>query len=82
MENKLKDWLDGVTSPDMRWVNCYRATEHGWDASAFHSRCDSKGPTVTLVRVNKFIFGGFTDLDWGGKINCATISVSLIATRC
>lgn len=68
-------WLNGAASPGLRWVNCYRATEHGWDASTFHSRCDLKGPTVTLVKVNEFIFGGFTDLDWGGEINFANISV-------
>ena len=65
----------------MRWVNCYRATEHGWDAPTFHSRCDFKGPTVTLVEVDKFIFGGFTDLDWGGKMNVIDVSVSIIATH-
>ncbi|XP_078345359.1 neuropilin-1a-like [Oculina patagonica] len=80
MENKLKGWLDGVTSPGMRWVNCYRATEHGWDASAFHSRCDFKGPTVTLVEVNKFIFGGFTDLDWGGSTGFKRSSSSFLFT--
>ena len=67
----MKGWLDVVMSPGLRWVNCYRATEHGWNASTFHARCDLKGPTVTLVKVDKFVFGGFTDLDWGGEIDLA-----------
>ena len=67
----MKSWLDVVTGSDLRLINCYRATEHGWDASTFHSKCDFKGPTVTLVKVDKFVFGGFTDLDWGGEITLA-----------
>ena len=63
----LKGWLDKVVDPDLRWVNCYRASEHGWNASIFHARCDFKGPSVTLVRVKDFVFGGFTDQDWGGE---------------
>ena len=38
----------------------------------FHKFCDNKGPTLTLIKINKNkIFGGFTTLDWkseGGKI--------------
>jgi len=38
----------------------------GWAASTFHSRCDNKGPTVTIIRVGgKYIFGGYTSLSWG-----------------
>lgn len=68
-ETTLKGWLDVVTSPGLRWINCYRTTEHGWNSSTFHSRCDFKGPTVTLIKVDKFVFGGFTDLNWGGEID-------------
>ena len=67
----MKGWLDVVTGSDLRWINCYRAAEHGWEAASFHSRCDFKGPTVTLVKVDEFVFGGFTDLDWGGESNLA-----------
>ena len=63
----MKEWLDNVIDPDLRWKNCYRATQHGWNASEFHKRCDKKGPTLTLVQVGKSVFGGYTDLDWGGK---------------
>ena len=67
----MKGWLDVVTGSDLRWINCYRAAEHGWEAASFHSRCDFKGPTVTLVKVDEFVFGGFTDLDRGGESNLA-----------
>jgi len=34
-------------------------------ASTFHSRCDGKGPTVTLVETSLgVVFGGYTDVSW------------------
>ena len=43
----------------------FRASEHGYTPAAFHSKCDNKGPTVTLVH-NSFnkTFGGFTKESW------------------
>ena len=26
--------------------------------------CDGKGPTVTIIQVDKYIFGGYTDASW------------------
>ena len=45
----------------------YRASRDGWAASNFHSCCDSKGPTVTVVKSGNYIFGGYTDQSWDGK---------------
>ena len=45
----------------------YRASRDGWAASNFHSCCDSKGPTVTVIKSGNYIFGGFTDQSWDGK---------------
>ncbi|KAL9951569.1 hypothetical protein ACROYT_G044253 [Oculina patagonica] len=45
----------------------YRASRDGWNASNFHSCCDNKGPTVTVVKsTKKYIFGGFTK-EWNGS---------------
>ena len=63
----LESFLTDVVDPDLKWINCFRASEHGWAASTFHSRCDFKGPTLTLVAVKGLMFGGFTDMDWGGE---------------
>ncbi|XP_028392603.1 tripartite motif-containing protein 45-like [Dendronephthya gigantea] len=43
---------------------CYRASLHGWESQTFHRLCDSKKPTVVLVQVGKWIFGGYTDQSW------------------
>ncbi|KAK7126792.1 hypothetical protein R3I94_018093 [Phoxinus phoxinus] len=43
----------------------YKASVHGYDASAFHQRCDRQGPTL-LVAYNRsgYIFGGYTNVDY------------------
>ena len=63
----LSSWLKPVAqSKSSRWKRCWRASVDGWAASTFHSRCDNKGPTVTIIRVGgKYIFGGYTSLSWG-----------------
>ena len=45
----------------------YLASRDGWYASNFHSCCDNKGPTVTVVKSGKYIFGGYTEKRWEGK---------------
>ena len=42
----------------------YRASRDGWAASNFHSCCDNKGPTVTVVKNGNYIFGGYTEQHW------------------
>jgi hypothetical protein len=54
-------WLDEY---NFQWRLCYRASLDKAGATAFHSKCDNKGPTVVLVQVGRFIFGGFTDKNW------------------
>ena len=46
----LSNWLKPVTkSVNSLWKRCWRASVDGWGASTFHSLCDGKGPTVTVV---------------------------------
>jgi len=61
----LDKWLKPVTRQSSHWNRCYQATVNGWSSSTFHSNCDSKGSTVTIIRVGKYIFGGYTSLSWG-----------------
>ena len=62
----LSTWLKPVAqSKSSQWKRCWRASVDGWAASTFHSRCDNKGPTVTIIRVSgTYIFGGYTSLSW------------------
>ena len=63
----LSTWLKPVAqSESSKWKRCWRASVDGWAASTFHSGCDNKGPTVTIIRVGgTYIFGGYTKLSWG-----------------
>ncbi|XP_022777477.1 TLD domain-containing protein 1-like [Stylophora pistillata] len=64
----LRVWLSPVVqSQSSYWKFCWRASVDGWAASTFHSLCDSKGPTVTIVRVGKYIFGGYNSLSWTSR---------------
>ena len=67
----LIDWLkDTLKSASHDYTLLYRASRDGWDASTFHSCCDSKGPTVTVIKSGNYIFGGYTEERWEspGKI--------------
>ena len=43
----------------------YKATRDGFQASAFHSRCDNITKTVTIIKNSlNYVFGGFTAAKW------------------
>jgi hypothetical protein len=41
----------------------YSGSIHGWKAKDFHSRCDGKGPTISLFKVKNTgeCIGGYTN---------------------
>ena len=67
----LMDWLKetgAIADITMASDNLlYRASRDGWAASNFHSCCDNKGPTVTVVKSENYIFGGYTEHEWKGN---------------
>jgi len=43
----------------------YKTSVDGSDPKTFHEKCDNKGPTLTLVKLEDgHIFGGFNPLSW------------------
>ena len=48
------------------WKLCYRASKDGWSAFNFHGACGNKRTTVTIVQVGPYIFGGYSDIKFGG----------------
>ena len=43
----------------------YRATVDGFSSRAFHSKCDGKGKTITIIRNDlDYVFGGYTSAKW------------------
>jgi hypothetical protein len=52
---------------DCQVTRLYKATDPdvGFTAAKFHSLCDNKGPTLTLIKtVAGHTFGGFTTISW------------------
>ncbi|CAF0818161.1 unnamed protein product [Adineta steineri] len=50
---------------NQKWELIYKATRDGFRANAFHSRCDNKGPTISIIQSNNnYIFGGYTSIAW------------------
>ena len=63
---KLRE-LCGFTKNKFRLL--YRASRDGFTAADFHNRCDHQAPTLTMIKTTKnFIFGGFTQAEWGGPV--------------
>ena len=77
--SNLTNWIKPIKS-DSDWKLCWRASRdnNNWDNSQFHSLCDDKGPTITIVKVRKYIFGGYTSLSWNtsaGRYSSPSLSV-------
>jgi hypothetical protein len=52
--------------PKQSWRLIYRASSHGYSASAFHRHCDGISPTFVIVLGSRGeICGGFSDAAWG-----------------
>ena len=66
---KLLEYLGPAKNPT-KWKRCYYSSKDGFDADDFHKGCDSKGATVTLVRVDNFTFGGYIDVPWESRKKC------------
>ncbi|XP_046852219.1 uncharacterized protein LOC124445537 [Xenia sp. Carnegie-2017] len=74
---KLQKWLPSNLY-GKKTKRCYKATSNGWRASTFHSCCDSKGPTLVIVKYGGCIFGGFASKSWGGSSRYIRASDSFI----
>lgn len=61
--------LNWIGEPEKISVNLlYRSSRDGHTAIAFHSKCDGKGPTLTIVESkSKRIFGGYTGVSWSSS---------------
>ena len=59
--------LKGYTDLEGEWRLLFRASRDGFATQTFHSKCDNKGPTITIVKSGANIFGGFTEISWNSK---------------
>jgi len=63
-QSHLYQFLAPAVGNHSKWLLCHRASSHGWNVSIFHSRCDGKYHTVTIIKVGVYVFGGYTDIPW------------------
>jgi sugar lactone lactonase YvrE len=54
------------------WRQCYNGERDGFAARTFHDRCDNKGPTITVLRVDTGgpkgrVFGGYSKVSWASR---------------
>lgn len=66
---QLSRWLRPVSQNNSSWKLCWRGSRDGWASTTFHSLCHGKGPTVTIIKVNQNIFGGYASVSWEPE-NC------------
>jgi hypothetical protein len=56
-----------------RWILQDRGTRDGFKSSDFHSKCDGRANTITLIETTKgYIFGGFTRIGWDSSNSLKT----------
>lgn len=61
----IEKWLQSVNKYSKPRL-LYRASLHGNTARDFHTHCDKKGPTITIIKIgNGSIFGGYRHISWG-----------------
>ena len=75
----IDDWENGEIQSLMEWIErkgeklcelnlIYRGSRDGFTAKAFHSNCDNKSPTISIIKsVKNKIFGGYTEKTWEGN---------------
>jgi len=77
-QSHLYQFLAPAVGNRSKWLLCHRASSHGWDVSIFHSRCDGKYHTVTIIKVGVYVFGGYTDIPWESSGSWSSTSNAFI----
>ena len=67
--HQIISWLGMGATTKLERLYC--ASNDGWDSADFHSKCDNKGPTVTVIKcTDGYVFGGFTSAPWTSENTC------------
>ncbi len=63
--NMISNWI--MPNRKIIYNQIYAATRDEGTGVSFHSHCDNKGPTLTLIEsTNGYIFGGYISISWEG----------------
>ena len=63
---ELDGRMSGNTGGKKRFNLLYKVTDKV-DVDEFHTKCDNKGPTVTILQGKNCLFGGYTSKDWSSQ---------------
>ncbi|XP_021375407.1 interferon-induced protein 44-like isoform X2 [Mizuhopecten yessoensis] len=62
-KDQLSKWID--STKNYKFTLLYKISRDGCVAPTFHSLCDNKGPTVTvLYNTDKSVYGAYTAVNW------------------
>ena len=65
---KLEELLIGQNLNYENWTLLYKGSRDGFKASDFHSRCDKKSKTLTIIKsTSGNIFGGYANQEWSSS---------------
>jgi hypothetical protein len=65
LSQNLEELLKKKDLNGRKWSLLYQGSRDGFEASDFHSCCDNKPNTLTIVKsTSGNIFGGFTSVEW------------------
>ena len=68
-----------MSKPTRTATLLYRATRDGFAASSFHSRCDGRDNTVTIIKTNSnYVFGAYTAAQWSSSNGYVSDSTAFI----
>ncbi|XP_060083036.1 interferon-induced protein 44-like [Ylistrum balloti] len=65
-KNHLSRWIS--SSKKHKYTLLYKISRDGCCSTTFHSFCDNKGPTVTILyNTNNSVYGGYTAVSWNSN---------------
>ncbi len=57
----------------------YRSTRDGFTSQAFHSKCDGKGKTITIIKSNlDYVFGGYASSVWNSSTSYIRLLLGIV----
>ncbi|CAH3188858.1 unnamed protein product, partial [Porites evermanni] len=71
-------FLSPAIANGSNWALCWQASTHGWAANTFHDKCYGKRHTITIIKKDHYVFGGYTDIPWTFVDGYGTTSNSFI----
>jgi hypothetical protein len=68
-----------MTRSNISAVLFYKATRDGFGVSSFHSKCDGKANTVTIINTNSnYVLGGYKSAAWSSNAGYISDSAAFI----